>query len=86
MIFEPSRLQGTATAGGGFNNLAAGNKSYGGGRPMPTSGPVDPLGYKDRDAKVAARRAAMLKQIQAMQAGNYFSAQNLGGPLQGGNS
>ncbi len=30
---------------------AAGNKVYGGGRPNPTSGPVDPTGYVDRDAK-----------------------------------
>ncbi len=30
---------------------AAGNKVYGSGRPNPTSGPVDPAGYLERDAK-----------------------------------
>lgn len=29
---------------------SAGNKTYGFGRSNPTSGPVDPLGYKERDA------------------------------------
>lgn len=75
---------GVATAGGGFNPLAAGTKTYGGGRPMPTIGPVNPLGYKERDAQVQARRNAMLKQIQAMQQQNFASSANLGGPLQNG--
>jgi hypothetical protein len=71
---------GVATAGGGFNPFAAGNKTYSGGRPMPTIGPVDPMGYKERDASQAAKRNAMLRQIQAMQSGNTFSPQFLGGP------
>lgn len=75
---------GIATAGGGFNPYTAGNKSYGGGRPMPTIGPVDPLGYRQRDASLQARRNAMLRQIQALQQGNTFSPQFLGGPLQNG--
>lgn len=33
---------------------AAGNKVYGGGRPNPTSGPVDPTGYVERSANGAA--------------------------------
>jgi hypothetical protein len=76
-----SNYSGFATAGGGFNPFAAGNKSYGGGRPMPTIGPVDPMGYKERDASTQARRNAMLRQIQAMQSGNNMSAPFLGGPL-----
>lgn len=75
---------GVATGGGGFNKLAAGNKIYGSGRPMPTLGPVDPLGYKERDAQALARRNAMLKQIQAMQQQNFMSSASLGGPLQHG--
>ncbi len=75
---------GTAKAGGGFNKMAAGNKTYGGGRPMPTIGPVDPLGYAERDRKGKSRRNAMLAQIQALQGQNAFSAANLGGPLQNG--
>jgi hypothetical protein len=71
---------GIATAGGGFNPFSAGNKSYGGGRPMPTIGPVDPLGYRDRDAKTQAKRTAMLRQIQALQQGNTMSSSYLGGP------
>jgi hypothetical protein len=40
----------------GFNRFAAGNKTYGGGRPMPTVGKVDPIGYRERDLKAAAKR------------------------------
>ena len=42
----------------GFMKFAAGNKTYGGGRPMPTVGPVDPIGYKERDAKASLKQAA----------------------------
>lgn len=75
---------GVATVGGGFNPNAAGNKMYGMGRSMPTLGPVDPLGYRQRDATLQARRNAMLRQIQAMQSGNTMSPQFLGGPLRNG--
>jgi len=60
----------------GFNKYAAGNKVYGGGRPMPTVGPVDPAGYKERDA-LKVRRTAMLRRMQAQQSGNYMSPNNL---------
>jgi len=79
-----SDYSGTAKAGGGFEANAAGNKMYGGGRSMPTIGPVDPMGYAERDRKAKSRRNAMLAQIQAMQGQNSFSAQNLGGPMQNG--
>lgn len=72
---------GVATAGGGFNPFAAGAKSYGSGRPMPTIGPVDPMGYRMRDLQAQAQRNAMLAQIKAMQSGNTMSPQFLGGPL-----
>jgi len=65
---------GVATGGGGFNPLAAGRKTYGGGRPFPTSGPVDPLGYAERDAEARMKRNALLRRIQAGLAGQYASA------------
>lgn len=40
----------------GFNSYAAGKKTYGGGRSMPTVGRVDPIGYKERDLKAAAQK------------------------------
>jgi hypothetical protein len=49
--------------GAGFNPYAAGSKSYGAGRPMPTTGAVsDKAGYGQRDAKAAARRDALIRR------------------------
>jgi hypothetical protein len=58
-----------------FNPYAAGNKIYGGGRPHPTQGPVDPMGYKERDGnkRPVAQNAAQRK-LQAMKRKNFFSA------------
>lgn len=56
---------------------AVGNRVYGGGRPNPTMGPVDPTGYKERDAMSAARRTAILRRLQATQKGDYASADAL---------
>lgn len=59
------RYRGIASAGGGFNALAAGGKSYGGGRSMPNLGPVqNRLGYQQRDNAAAARRNLVLKRMQ----------------------
>lgn len=63
-----------------FNSYAAGNKTYGFGRSNPTDGPVDKLGYRERDAKHAARRNAILRRLKATQSGNYNSPDFLGGP------
>lgn len=60
--------------GGGYEPYAAGNKHYGGGRSFPTNGPVDPSGYRERDAMAQARRNAILRQIQSKQSGNYRAA------------
>lgn len=54
-----------------------GNKVYGGGRSFPTMGPVDKLGYMERDAKATARRGALLRQMKANTKGNYMSADSL---------
>jgi len=40
--------------GGRQAAYSAGNKIYGGGRPHPTSGPVDPTGYVNRAANKSA--------------------------------
>lgn len=63
-----------------FNSYAAGNKTYGFGRSNPTMGPVDKLGYKERDAKHSARRNAILRRLKANQKGNFNSPDSLGGP------
>lgn len=39
------------TLHGATQRYSAGNKVYGMGRSNPTSGPVDPIGYRERDAK-----------------------------------
>ncbi len=52
---------------------AAGDKIYGGGRDAPNIGPVDPMGHQERDLKYQARRAAMLRRLQAVRAGNYMN-------------
>jgi hypothetical protein len=62
----------------GLNRYAAGNKVYGGGRPMPTVGRVDPLGYADRDLATKARRNALLRRMQASQKGDFMSSSWLG--------
>jgi len=53
---------------------AVGNRVYGGGRPMPTMGPVDPLGYRERDLQASARRDAILRKMQSLQQGKFASA------------
>jgi len=77
------RYTGMATGGGGFNSYAVGNKVYGSGRSNPTMGPVDRLGYRERDRKEAARRNAMLKKLRAGFAKNYGSPAYLTDPGHG---
>lgn len=57
-----------------MNPYSAGDKVYGGGRSFPTMGPVDKMGYKERDAVSAARRSAILRRLKATTKGNYASA------------
>lgn len=56
-----------------FLPYAAGDKIYGGGRDAPNLGPVDPMGYRTRDLKYDARRAAILRRMKAAQSGNFMS-------------
>jgi len=62
----------------GMNRYAVGNKVYGGGRPMPTVGPVDKAGYKVRDRMTKTRRNALLRRLKAQQSGRYMSSDYLG--------
>lgn len=79
---EPQRsyIQPTYGSPYGFNSFAAGNKQYGPlGMSNPTSGPVDPLGYNERDRIARAKQNAIIMRLKAMQSGNYMSAAYLGG-------
>jgi hypothetical protein len=62
-----------------FNSYAAGNKIYGGGRSFPTMGPVDIMGYRERDLKTKAKRNAMLRRLKAGNTKNFNSPAWLGG-------
>ena len=57
-----------------LRKYSTGNKVYGGGRSNPTSGPVDPMGYRERDLKTSARKYAMLRRLKAGQRGNFMSS------------
>ena len=43
-------------------SYAAGNKIYGFGRSNPTSGPVDPIGYRERDMQQNAMQSAIARR------------------------
>lgn len=60
-----------------YNPYSVGNKVYGGGRSFPTMGPVDKMGYRERDAKTRARRDAVLRRLKSNQSGNYGSADSM---------
>lgn len=58
---------GAPQGGAGFESLAAGSKSYGGGRPMPNLGKTQNMaGYAKRDGKMAARRDALMRRSGGM--------------------
>lgn len=61
----------------GMNPYAVGNKVYGGGRSMPSIGPNDPRGYRERDARYKARREAIERRIKARKQGRTMSSDNL---------
>jgi hypothetical protein len=56
---------------------AVGNKVYGGGRPMPNIGPVDRMGYAERDAKASARRDAIERRMKANAKGDFASSDSI---------
>lgn len=61
----------------GFNPYSAGNKIYGSGSSAPTTGQVDPSGYRSRDANVKARNDAIKKRLMAQVGQRFMSSQYL---------
>jgi hypothetical protein len=70
MAYTPRSQSGVAP-------YAVGNKVYGGGRSFPNMGPVDKLGYRERDAKSKARRQAILSRLKANMSGKYASSDSM---------
>ena len=60
-----------------FTPYAAGKKIYGQVGSSPTMGPVDKTGYAQRDAKLAARKNALLQMMKSRNAGAYGSPDSL---------
>jgi hypothetical protein len=61
--------------GANFNKYSAGKKRYGAsGRSAPNIGPSEKSGYRERDRKAKARRAAYLRRIKAGQQKRYMSS------------
>lgn len=52
---------------GQFNPYAAGRKVYGAVRDAPNIGPVDKLGYRERDAEAKAKKRAVMRMLKASQ-------------------
>lgn len=67
-----------------FNPYAAGDKSYGSGRPMPTIGPVaSPQGYDERDNRARARMNAIQRRMKGSDTGNPMNRSVVGYPTRG---
>ena len=49
-----------------FNPYSAGKKMYANMSGAPTRGPVDMGGYADRDRRIAAKKAALMKMKRGM--------------------
>jgi hypothetical protein len=64
----------TGGSGQTFSGYAAGKRVYGGGRSNPTSGPVDKIGYRERDLATKSRKNAMLRRMKANKKGQYASS------------
>lgn len=61
----------------GMAPYAVGRRVYGGSRSMPSLGPNDRSGYKERDARYKARREAIERRLRARQGGKSMSADAL---------
>lgn len=70
-LFGNKRVPSSPPGQKAFNPYAAGNKSYGSGRPMPTIGPVaSPQGYNERDNRAQARKNAIGRRLKGSDTGN----------------
>jgi hypothetical protein len=81
-LFGNSRVPNPppGTPVGSVASYAAGDKSYGAGRPMPNIGPVSGqgmLGYSQRDNQAQARKNAILRRLQGQGTGNPMNQQVL---------
>lgn len=70
MAYTPRTQQGVSP-------YSVGNKVYGGGRSFPNVGPVDKLGYRERDAASKARRDAILRRMKSNMNAKYASADSM---------
>ncbi len=78
-LFGNQRVPDSPPGMKAFNPYAAGNKSYGSGRPMPTIGPVaSPQGYAERDNRAMARRNAIMRRMKASDKGDPMSSAVIG--------
>jgi len=78
-LFGNRQVPSPAPGQKAFNPYAAGGKSYGSGRPMPTIGPVaSPQGYEERDNRASARKNAILRRMQGSATGNPMNANVVG--------
>lgn len=58
---------------GDRNPYAVGNTVYGGVRHMPSIGPLDQRGYKERDKRYQARREAAERRLKALGKGRMIN-------------
>lgn len=61
----------------GVAPYAVGRRVYGGSRSMPSLGPNDPTGYRERDRRYKARREAIERRLKAQGQGRAMSADAL---------
>jgi hypothetical protein len=63
-----------------IEQFGAGRKVYRGGSTSPHSGGgLDPIGYKERDARTRMRRNSLLRRMKAANTQNYMNENWLGG-------
>ncbi len=78
-LFGNKKVPSSAGGPKAFNPYAAGDKSYGSGRPMPTIGPVaSPQGYDERDNRAQARKNAIMRRMKGSSGGNPMSSNVIG--------
>jgi hypothetical protein len=78
-LFGNKQVPNPAPGMKAFNPYAAGNKTYGGGRPMPNIGPVaHPQGYNERDNRAQAKKNAILRRMKGANTGNPMNSNVMG--------
>lgn len=78
-LFGNKRVPNSPPGQKAFNPYAAGNKTYGSGRPMPTIGPVaSPQGYDERDNRAQARKNAIQRRLKGSDTGNPMNSAVVG--------